>query len=125
MTRPDVSDREAVAKAIRDAWCAWARTQANPKPSWLVLWEECDAQTKDADYMLADLFHRLVAREVEREREACAKIAREMARQARAASNEHGEKDVEEAEAAEAIDIAAASMAETIEAQIRARGRTA
>lgn len=44
---------ELWAKSIRDAWVAWAEGQTDPKPSWLVPWEKCDKQTKDADRAIA------------------------------------------------------------------------
>lgn len=44
---------ERVAREIRGAWVEWATRQPNPKPSWLVPWDRCDEQTKDADRYLA------------------------------------------------------------------------
>lgn len=44
---------ETWAEAIREAWVAWAKGQPNPKPSWLVPWDKCDEQTKDADRYIA------------------------------------------------------------------------
>ncbi len=44
---------ELWAEQIRVAWVDWARTQPNPKPSWLVPWAELDAQSKDADRAIA------------------------------------------------------------------------
>jgi hypothetical protein len=31
---------EALGRAVRDIWLAWARTLSNPRPSWLLAWEE-------------------------------------------------------------------------------------
>lgn len=44
---------ERVAEEIRIAWVALARTQPNPKASWLVPWAECDETTKSADRAIA------------------------------------------------------------------------
>lgn len=49
--KPEMVER--VAEQIRVAWCEWARTQPNPKPSWLVPWAELDEQSRDADRHLA------------------------------------------------------------------------
>lgn len=49
----DEPEVERVAREIRAAWVEWATRQPNAKPSWLVPWDECDEQTKDADRYLA------------------------------------------------------------------------
>ncbi len=33
-------DREDRARIVRGAWVAWAAEQPDPKPSWLVAWDE-------------------------------------------------------------------------------------
>jgi len=40
---------DTLGRIVRDAWVAWAKRQPDPKPSWLIPWDECDEQTKDAD----------------------------------------------------------------------------
>jgi hypothetical protein len=44
---------EALAEFIRVAWVCWARTQPNPKTSWLVSWATLDEQSRDADRAIA------------------------------------------------------------------------
>jgi hypothetical protein len=44
---------ERLAEEVRIAWVAWARTQPNPKPSWLVPWADLDEQSRDADRAIA------------------------------------------------------------------------
>ena len=43
------SDRERGGRVVREAWIKWARTQPNPKPSWLVPWEGLSEPDKEAD----------------------------------------------------------------------------
>lgn len=47
-------DRETLGQVVRAAWIAWAREQPNPKPSWLVPWEELSAADKEADRRIGD-----------------------------------------------------------------------
>jgi hypothetical protein len=44
---------ETAAEKVREAWVAWAITQADPKPSWLIPWSELDETSKDADRAIA------------------------------------------------------------------------
>jgi hypothetical protein len=41
------------AKVVRDAWCKWAASHPAPKSSWLVPWEDLDAEQRDADRAIA------------------------------------------------------------------------
>ena len=42
-------DDNDLGKIVRDAWIEWAKEQPNPKPSWLVPYEELSQSDKDAD----------------------------------------------------------------------------
>lgn len=46
--------REELGKVVREAWIKWAKTQPNPKPSWLVPWEGLSEPDKEADRCIAD-----------------------------------------------------------------------
>lgn len=56
-------DRDAMGRVVREAWVRWALTQPNPKPSWLVPYDELSEADKEADRQIAEsVFHRLNAR---------------------------------------------------------------
>lgn len=42
-------DRDTLGRFVRNAWIRWARQQPNPKPSWLVSYDELDEADKEAD----------------------------------------------------------------------------
>ncbi len=42
-------DRESGGKLVRETWIAWSKEQPNPKPSWLVSWEELSEPDKEVD----------------------------------------------------------------------------
>lgn len=42
-------NREDGGKLVRQAWIYWAQQQPDPKPSWLVPWEELSESDKEAD----------------------------------------------------------------------------
>lgn len=44
--------RESLGRRVREVWIAWAERQDNPKPSWLVPWDELDEATKEVDRCL-------------------------------------------------------------------------
>lgn len=44
---------EELAETVREAWIAWARTQRDPKPSWLVPWAELSEPDREADRFIA------------------------------------------------------------------------
>lgn len=46
--------RDTLGRAVRAAWIKWARTQPNPKPSWLVPWEELSEADREADRVIAE-----------------------------------------------------------------------
>ena len=41
--------REAVGALVRQIWVEWAREQPDPKPSWLLSWEQLDAGQREVD----------------------------------------------------------------------------
>lgn len=41
--------RERHGRRVREVWVAWAKRQPNPKPSWLVPWDELSEADKEAD----------------------------------------------------------------------------
>lgn len=50
----DAKERDFLGRIVRNAWVAWAKTQPNPKPSWLVPWEELNEADKEADRQIAE-----------------------------------------------------------------------
>lgn len=41
--------RERLGRRVRDVWIKWAERQPNPKPSWLVPYDELPPEDQDAD----------------------------------------------------------------------------
>lgn len=41
--------REALGRRVREVWVEWAKRQPNPKPSWLVGWDELPEPDREAD----------------------------------------------------------------------------
>lgn len=51
--------RESLGRLVRETWVAWAREQPDPKPSWLLPWEELDQGQREVDMRIgAALFER-------------------------------------------------------------------
>jgi hypothetical protein len=48
------SKRDALGRAVRAAWVKWAQTQPDPKPSWLVPWDELSEADREADRVIAE-----------------------------------------------------------------------
>jgi len=48
------ADREALGRIVRDTWVAWAREQPDPKPSWLVGWDELDDDQREVDMRIGE-----------------------------------------------------------------------
>lgn len=53
-------DREDLGIRVREVWVAWAKTQPNPKPSWLLPWEELSEPDREVDRQIGET----IAREV-------------------------------------------------------------
>lgn len=49
-----LKNRDEWGKIVRDAWIKWALTQENPKPSWLVPYENLSEPDKEADRQIAE-----------------------------------------------------------------------
>jgi hypothetical protein len=47
-------NRDALGRVVREAWVRWARTQPEPKPSWLVSYDELSEADKEADRQIAE-----------------------------------------------------------------------
>lgn len=43
------TNREEGGRIVRLAWIKWAEQQPDPKPFWLVTWEELNEPDKEAD----------------------------------------------------------------------------
>lgn len=41
--------RDALGRRVREVWVAWAQRQPDPKPSWLVPYDDLDEADKEAD----------------------------------------------------------------------------
>jgi hypothetical protein len=46
---PPVVRREERGRRVREVWIEWARDQPNPKPSWLVPYDDLSETDKEAD----------------------------------------------------------------------------
>jgi hypothetical protein len=47
-------DRDRLGRVVREAWIEWAKEQPNPKPSWLVPYDELSEPDKEADRRIAE-----------------------------------------------------------------------
>lgn len=47
-------NREGLGKLVRDVWVRWAKEQPNPKPSWLLPWEELGEADKEVDRRIGE-----------------------------------------------------------------------
>lgn len=58
--------RELLGKRVRSVWVQWARTQPNPKPSWLVPWDRLGEPDREVDRLIGEELYRMgwVAREL-------------------------------------------------------------
>jgi hypothetical protein len=41
--------RELVGRLVRQVWAQWAQEQPDPKPSWLLGWDELDDGQREVD----------------------------------------------------------------------------
>ena len=46
--------REALGWLVRHVWLTWAHEQENPKPSWLVAWNDLDEDSKEVDRRIGE-----------------------------------------------------------------------
>lgn len=54
VAKPVGIDRESLGRHVREAWVRWAQTQPNPKPSWLVPYDELSEADKEADCQIGE-----------------------------------------------------------------------
>ncbi|MGN6776939.1 hypothetical protein [Rhizobium sp.] len=52
--RPLPYDRDTLGRFVRDAWVRWAETQPDPKPSWLLPYDELSEADKEADRQIGE-----------------------------------------------------------------------
>jgi hypothetical protein len=52
--RPLPFDRDQLGRFVREAWVRWARTQPDPKPSWLVPYDELSETDREADRQIGE-----------------------------------------------------------------------
>jgi len=45
---------EALGALVRSVWVEWAREQPNPKPSWLIPWEDLDPGQREVDMRIGE-----------------------------------------------------------------------
>jgi hypothetical protein len=56
--RPLPYSRDTLGRMVREAWVRWAQTQDNPKPSWLVPYDDLEEQDKEADRQIGEAIAR-------------------------------------------------------------------
>lgn len=49
--------RERLGRRVREVWIEWAKTQPNPKPSWLQPWEELTEPEREVDRMIGEAIY--------------------------------------------------------------------
>ena len=52
--QPWAGYRDALGRAVREAWIKWANTQPTPKPSWLVPYDQLHEADKEADRQIGE-----------------------------------------------------------------------
>jgi hypothetical protein len=52
--KPLPYDRDTLGRFVREAWVRWAQTQPDPKPSWLVAYDELPEADKEADRQIGE-----------------------------------------------------------------------
>jgi hypothetical protein len=48
------TDRDALGRIVRAAWVRWARTQPDPKPTWLVSYDDLSEPDREADRQIGE-----------------------------------------------------------------------
>lgn len=51
---PQGLDRETLGRKVREAWVFWAKDQPDPKPTWLVSYDDLSDADKEADRMIGE-----------------------------------------------------------------------
>lgn len=57
-------DPDTLGQLVRRAWLAWARRQPDPKPSWLVEWQDLDDGQKTVDREIGAAVFAFALREI-------------------------------------------------------------
>jgi hypothetical protein len=81
----DALDREALGRRVREVWIAWAKTQHEPKASWLLPWEELDERDREVDRQIGEAIASDVTRNHRAELDATLAVANALRRRAEAA----------------------------------------
>jgi hypothetical protein len=55
-------------RLVRETWVTWAKRQRRPKASWLIGWDDLDADQREVDMLIGDAV-------AAAERERCASLA--------------------------------------------------
>lgn len=48
------ADREALGQRVREVWIRWAEQQPEPKPSWLVPWDDLAEPDREVDRLIGE-----------------------------------------------------------------------
>lgn len=46
--------REQRGRTVRETWVTWAKRHRRPKPSWLVGWDDLDADQREVDMLIGE-----------------------------------------------------------------------
>jgi hypothetical protein len=57
--QPQPSQREKLGMEVRKVWVDWAKTQTDPKTSWLKPWEELTEPEKEVDRLIGERLFQL------------------------------------------------------------------
>jgi hypothetical protein len=61
-TGPEIAEvRDALGRLVREAWVKWALTQPDPKPSWLVPYDQLNEADKEADRQIGEAVARILS----------------------------------------------------------------
>jgi hypothetical protein len=56
------SERERLGRIVREAWVRWAKTRPDPKPSWLLSYDELSEPDREADCQIGEAVRDYVRR---------------------------------------------------------------
>ena len=51
--------RDDLGRKVREAWIAWAQEQPNPKPSWLIPYDDLPELDKEADRRIGEAISKI------------------------------------------------------------------
>lgn len=61
-----MKNRDALGRRVREVWVEWAKRQPDPKPSWLVPWDELAERDKEVDRQIGETIAQEATFDVER-----------------------------------------------------------